>query len=473
MAPLIDHAAPKGFRHVPMLLAALALFVLAQLLAPAARAQSLLRDAETEDFFRDIGTPLMQAAGLDPRAVSIGLVGSPEINAFATLGQSVYFYTGLLVAADDVLEVQGVLAHELGHVAGGHAVRFNEGAGPASNISLLSLVVGAALLAAGAGDAGMAAMMAGQQAAQSKYLAFSREQESRTDQAGARYLAMAGVDGSGMISFFKELQGQEYRLAIPQDNSYNRTHPLSGERISALEFVLSQSPAWKKGADPALQARYQRIRAKLIGYVSEPKDTLKAYPLSDTSAPARVARAYAFHKMAEPDKAIAELDALIAKTPRDPYLLEMKGQILLESGRVDDALPPLRAAVAAANGDPLIAGMLGHALVQAGERTGDAATFAEAEKVLRTALARDDENPFAWLQLETVYERRGDKPRLALATAERLTLSGGSPLAALNAATAASHGLEQGTPEWIRAQDIVMLSKNRAEDELKTKKGRR
>jgi predicted Zn-dependent protease len=150
----------------------------------------------------------------------------------------------------------------------------------------------------------------------------------------------------------------------------------------------------------------------------------------------------------------------------------MKGQILLESGRVDEALAPLRSAVALSGGEPLIAGMLGHALVQSAERSGNPAVFAEAEKVLRTALARDDENPFAWLQLETVYERRGDKPRLALATAERLSLTGGSPIAALNAATVASQGLEQGTPEWIRAQDIMQLSRNRAEDE-REKKGRR
>lgn len=459
--------------RLPVALAALAMFLMAQLLAPAARAQSLLRDAETEQFFADIGRPLMEAAGLDPRAVSIGLIGAPEINAFATLGQSIYFYTGMLVAADDVREVQGVLAHELGHVAGGHAVRFNEGAAPATSISLLSLVVGAALMAAGAGDAGMAAMMAGQQAAQGKYLAFSREQESRTDQAGAQFLEKAGVDGVGMISFFRELQGQEYRLAIPQDNAYNRTHPLSGERITALQYVLEKSPHWNKGADPVLQARYARIRGKLIGYVSEPKDTLKAYPLSDTSAPARVARAYAFHKLAEPDKAIAELDALLKLVPDDPYVLEMKGQVLLESGRVEEALPPLRQAVAKSNNNALIAGMLGHALVQSGERSGSTAAFAEAEKVLRAALARDDDNPFAWLQLETVYERRGDQPRLALATAERLTLTGGSPVAALNAAQTASAGLPQGTPEWIRAQDIMLLSKNRREDEKKDRRRER
>ncbi len=446
--------------------ALMAAFVLvfAQALAVPAQAQSLLRDAETEKLFRDIGDPLMVAAGLDPRAVSINLVGSNEINAFATLGQSVYFYSGLIVAADDVLDVQGVLAHELGHVAGGHAVRFNEGAGPATNITLMSLVVGAALIAAGAGDAGIAAMMAGQQAAQGKFLAFSREQESRTDQAGAQYLLKTGVDGQGMINFFRQLQGEEYRLAIPQDNSYNRTHPLSGERIAALEHVLKSSPYWGKGADPVLQARYQRVRAKLIGYLSEPKDTLKAYPLSNTTPPARVARAYAFHKLAEPDKAVAEVDALLKATPTDPYLLELKGQVLLESGRIDEAIPPLRIAVAQSGGNPLISGMLGHALVQAGEAHNDDAAYAEAEKVLRAALARDEDNPFAWLQLETVYERKGDKPRLALATAERLTLSGGDPRAALNSAMVAVQGLPQDTPEWIRAQDIVQLSRNRAED---------
>lgn len=450
--------------RAPLALVALALLLFAQMLAAPAHAQSLLRDAETEAFFRDIGTPLMQAAGLDPRAVSIGLVQSPDINAFATLGQSVYFYSGLLVAATDVLEVQGVLAHELGHVAAGHAVRFNEGAGPATNITLLGLVLGAALMAAGAGDAGMAAMMASQQAALGKFLAFNREQESRTDQAAARYLEAAGVDGSGMISFFRKLQGDEYRLAIRQDNAYNRTHPLTGERIAQLENVLERSPHWRRGADPALQARYQRIRGKLIGFVSEPADTLRAYPPSDTSPPARVARAYAFHKAAEPDKAIAELDQLLATAPEDPFLLEMRGQILMESGRVKAALPDLRAAVMTSKGEPLIASMLGHALVQSAEQDGNRATLEEAEAVLKSSLARDRNNPFAWLQLETVYERRGDRPRRALATAERLSLMGGSPIAALNAATQAVEGLEKNTPEWRRAQDIVQVARNQAED---------
>jgi len=325
-------------------------------------------------------------------------------------------------------------------------------------------VVGAALMAVGAGDAAMAAMMAGQQAAQGKYLAFSREQESRTDQAGAQYLEKAGVDGAGMIAFFKQLQGNEYRLAIKQDNSYNRTHPLSGERIQALEAVLQKSPAWGRGADPALQARYARIRAKLIGFLSDPADTLKAYPPRDVSAPARIARAYAWHKDAEPAKALAELDALLAAAPADPYLLEMKGQVLMESGEVRASLPPLREAVRLSGGNALIASMLGHALVLDGDADGNPKTLAEAESVLKASLAKDDENPFAWLQLETLYERRGDRPRRALATAERLSMTGGDPRAALNAAMIATEGLARGTPEWIRAQDIVLVARSQVEE---------
>ncbi|WP_243453680.1 M48 family metalloprotease [Sandaracinobacteroides saxicola] len=441
--------------------------VLAALLpVTSATAQSLLRDAETEALFRDLARPLATAAGLNPDSVRVGLIGDPSINAFATLGQQVYFHSGLIIAADNVNQVQGVLAHELGHVAAGHAVRDNEGSAPATNISLLSLVLGAALIAAGGADAGLGVIMAGQQAAMGSFLAFSREQESRTDQAAVVYLAKTCTSGRGMIEFFKRLQGDEYRLAIKQDNAYNRTHPLSGERISVLQNQFENSPCWNRPTDPVLEARFQRVRAKLIGFVSAPEATLAAYPPGNGSEPARYARAYAFHKQAFPDKAIAEVDSLLKDRPADPYYLELKGQVLLESGRVADSIAPLRAAVAASRGEPLIAAMLGHALVQ----TEDPANMKEAETVLRTAINRDNANPFAWLQLGTIYDRLGDQPRAALATAERINLSGGDPRGAVNAARTAMAGLPKGSPDWLRAQDILLVSEDAAS---KIKKRRR
>lgn len=433
--------------------APLALLAAAALLAQPVAAQSILRDAETERFFDDLARPMIEAAQLDPRSVEIVLVGDPSINAFVTGGQNVFFHSGLIMAADDVNEVEGVMAHELGHIAGGHGVRFGEGAGPATRITLLSLLGAAAAVAAGAGEAGMALLGMGQTAAMGKFLSFTRDQESRADQAGARYLGLAGISGKGSIDFFKKLQGQEFRLAIPQNNEYARTHPLSGTRIANLRDVYQGDPAWDRPRPAELEARFARIKGKLTGFVEEPARVMQLYPEYDKSVPAHYARAYAWHRSAYVEAAVAEADALLRKAPDDPYFLELKGQILLESGRVDEAIPTLRAAVKSAPDEPLIMTLLGHALIASETE----AFFGEAETLLRRAVQRDRSNPFAWYQLGVIYDRTGDKPRAALATAERLSLQGNVPGAMMNARIARD-GLPKGTPDWIRADDIALAA---------------
>ncbi|HEX8263504.1 MAG TPA: M48 family metalloprotease, partial [Allosphingosinicella sp.] len=203
------------------------------LTARPAMAQSILRDAETESVFKEMSRPLIEAAGLRPENVQIVLIQDKSINAFVAGGQIVYIHSGLIAAADNANEVQGVIAHELGHITGGHIIRFGEGARVAVGITLLSLLLGAAAMAAGAGEAGAAILGAGQEAAMGKFLAYTRTQESAADQAGASFLNKAGISGKGSLSFFKKLQNQEFRLALSQEDSYARSHPLSGERISA------------------------------------------------------------------------------------------------------------------------------------------------------------------------------------------------------------------------------------------------
>ena len=442
--------------------AAIAVAAVALVTQPA-MAQQILRDAETEAFMADMSGPLVSAAGMEPRNVQVLVLNDPEINAFVAGGQYVWVHSGLIAAADNVNQLQGVVAHELGHIEGGHIIRSSEGMKAATGITLLSLVLGAAAIAAGGAEAGMGILGMGQQAAMGKFLAFSRAQESSADLAGARYLSKAGLSGKGSLEFFKKLQNQEYRLAIPQEDSYGRTHPLSGERINVLREVYTVDPAWNKPVDPKLEARFERIKAKLVGFVSEPTQTLIKYPESDQSLPAHYARAYAWHKSAYPDKAIAEVNALLAAQPHDPYFLELKGQVLLESGKPADAIPPLREAVQLTQ-QPLIATMLGHALIA----TEDDRNFAEAEQVLRTAVARDRENPFAWYQLGVVYERRGDTPRAALATAERYALMGQDQMA-LRSADAAMQALKPGTVDYLRAQDIAMVSRAAIEQKRKKK----
>ena len=228
--------------------------------------------------------------------------------------------------------------------------------------------------------------------------------------------------------------------------------------------VYKRDPAWNRPTDPALEARFQRVRAKLVGYVDS-RNAVTLYPESDKSAPAHYARAYAYHLGAYPEKALSEIDTLLAKSPDDPFFLEVKGQILLESGRPREALPILRKAVAMAPDQPMISVLLGHALVA----TEDPANLAEAKEVLKAAVGRDNENPFAWLQLGMIYDREGDRPRAALAMAESRNLEG-KPKLALASAKMAMAGIPRGTPDYIRAQDIALVSQAELDKDKKKKK---
>ena len=433
--------------------------------AQPAAAQSILRDAETEQLLQDMVKPLVGASELDPGPVEVVLINDPSINAFVAGGQVIYVHSGLIAAADTANEVQGVLAHELGHITAGHAVRFDERVKTAQGISILSLLLGIGAALAGGGEAGLGVIAAGQQAATNSFLSFSRDQEAATDLAGTRYLSGAGISGKGMLSFFEKLRGNEIRSGYSQadEAAYGRTHPLTGDRIQVLRGLVDKDAAWGTPPDADLQTRFVRAKAKLAGFLSEPKRTLTAFPPSDQSIPAHYARAYAYHKDARVDLALAETDALLAAEPDNPWFLELKGQVLLESGRPDDALVPLRRATEITNAQPLIAGLLGHALIA----TEDAANFAEAENVLRASVQRDRYNPFAWYQLGVVYAERGDMPRAQLASAEQQVMNRLYP-EALRSATAAEAGLPYGSADWIRAQDVALEA--RAELERLRKK---
>ena len=454
------------FRKLTLSAAAVIAVIGGALSGSDARAQEVLRDAETESFFRDMSAPIITAAGMDPHNVDVVLLNDGEINAFVAGGQTVYINSGLISTADHAEEIQGVFAHELGHIVGGHVIRSDEGAKPAMNITILSLLLGAAAAAAGAPEAGMGIFMAGQQAAMGKYLAFSRAQEATADAASVKFLSTAGISGRGSVNFFKKLENYEYRAGFKrsEDAEFYSTHPMTADRLTTLQDAFEQDPAWKKPENPDLQRRFLRIKAKLAGYLAEPAQVLTAYPEYMTDVPAHYARAYAYHKQAFMDKALAETDAILALEPDDPYALELKGQVLLESGHAAEAIAPLRRAVELTQNQPLIATTFGHALLA----TEDRGNFAEAERVLKAAVARDHYNPFAWYQLGVVYEAEGDTPRARLASAEQLQMEGHFAESLRNA-QAAEATLPKGSPDWLRAQDIAMSSRAMIERTRKKK----
>lgn len=417
----------------------------------------ILRDTETEQFLADISAPMAKSAGLAPGSLKVVLINDPEINAFVAGGQMIFINSGLILAADNANEVEGVIAHELGHIEAGHIPLQGEGLRPASRIALLSLLLGVAAIAAGAAGPGMAALGAGTQVAQSKALAFTRGQEGSADASAVRHLNEAHYSGKGMVSFFAKLKQEEYRLT-PADatvDPYAQTHPMTDDREAALTADLQKSPWWNATPDPAQQARFLRVKAKLAGYVQDPDVTLRKMPESDQTIPAHYARAYAWHRAAYPDKANQEADALLATAPMDPYFNELKGQILLENGHPKEALAPLRIAVAQSHGAPLISALFGQALIA----TDDPANFAEAEKVLKVSVDKDREDPLAWYALGAVYAQRGDEAHAALASAEKYAMDGNDRLARSNAEKALL-GLKQGTPDYLRAEDIAVTSRN-------------
>ena len=254
-------------------------------------------------------------------------------------------------------------------------------------------------------------------------------------------------------------------MAIPQNNEYVRTHPLSGTRINNLLAVYEKDPAWNTPSDPRQQARFERIKGKLIGFVEEPRIVMQKYPDGVNTPAALYARAYAWHRSGYPDQAMANAAQLVAKAPNDPFFLELQGQILLESGKVDEAIPVLRHAAERAPFEPMILTLLGHALVS----SETAALQNEAEPLLKKAVSLDRENPFTWYQLGVIYDRRGDKPRAALAAAERFSLEGNAMGAMMNARLARA-ALPAGSPDFIRADDIMMVAGDALERQQKKKR---
>jgi predicted Zn-dependent protease len=451
-------------RSLRFALAGLASLVLA--VQPVA-AQSILRDAETEQFMEQISAGMAKSAGLAPGALKLVLVGDSSINAFVAGGQIIYINSGTIEQSDNYNELQGVIAHELGHIEGGDAVRTGLAVNSAMRVTLLSLLLGAAAMAAGAPEAGMAAMMAGQSAAEGKFMAYSRQQEGSADASAVRHLTDAHLSGKGMVGFFSKLRREEYRLtpSYTKIDTYDVDHPMTDDRERFLRDTLSTSPYWNQPLDPALQARFLRIKGKLIGYMDDPDLVLRKYPETDQSPAAMYARAYAWHRGAYPERAVQEIDRLVATAPHDPYLLELRGQILLESGKPVLAIPPLREASARSGSNPLISSTLGHALVA----SDDPANLPEASKVLKVAVQRDQENPFAWYNLGLVYTKLGDEPRAALASAEKFGLEG-NPVQAMRSAEMAMRGIPVGTPDYLRAQDIALTARDEAQNQKRKRR---
>lgn len=404
-------------------------------------------------------TPIFKAAGLDPTGVSVYIVSDNSLNAFVAGGQKLFINTGLLLKADTPEQVMGVMAHESGHIAGGHLSRVHDQLRNASAISILSTLAGvAAGVAAGRADVGAAAIMGGQNVAQRNFLAYSRTQESSADQAGVKFLTEAGISSRGMLNFMKKLEGQELLSTSSQD-PYLRSHPLTMERVDFLANFVANSPLKDAKVSANLYERHARMRAKLYAFTNQLRNTLRAYPESDTSIAARYARAIAYFRDSQLEPSLKIIEGLIAEEPKNPYFEELKGQVLLEFGRAADAVPPLKESVELSGGAPLIRLLLAHAMIE----TGDPSLLEDAKSNLIGVLSRERGNSSAWRFRAIVENRLGNEGEASLSQAEYSLLSGDRQAASYHAVQA-ERKLKKGTATWLRAQDILNATNPEAQD---------
>ena len=425
-----------------MIVAAMILFFAAPLpLAAQQRGASFIRDAEIEDTIRVISTPLFQQAGLSPAAIDVYLINDDSLNAFVAGGLNMFLHTGFLVSTTDIGEVMGVIAHETGHIEGGHLAARKAEIEDLKDQLLATYVLGlgAAILSGNPG-VGTAATLA--------------------TQAAVRLLQGAGYSPSGLLDFMKVLHGQEALLSSSQD-PYLRSHPLTQDRMTYLAESVQESPYRSKPFPPDLVERYQRMKAKLVGFLKPMHIVERQYPQSDASIAARYARAIAQYRNGSIDTALEQIEALIQSEPGNPYFWELKGQVLYENGRINESIPPYEEATRLAPESALLRIGLAAALLQLPGND----LVPSARDHLYEALKQEDDNPTVWRYLAIAEGRLGNTGLAALSLAEAAWARGNAK-ETRDQAERAQKLLDNGTRGKLRAEDLQRF----AENELKKKK---
>jgi predicted Zn-dependent protease len=425
---------------------------------PSGGGLPIIRDAEIEEVLRDYTAPILKVAGLASQNVNIVIVNQRTFNAFVMDGRRIFVNVGAILDAKTPNEIIGVLAHEAGHIAGGHLARLRQELANAQTSAILAILLSAGAVAAGAtmggsgardlGQLGMAGMSAGPEMIKRSLLSYQRSQEESADRAAVRFLEQTGQSAKGMSETFRRLADQTMFLAHGAD-PYLQSHPMPRERVEALSELARTSPHWSAKDSAALQLRHDMMRAKLIGFLERGDGISRRFNMNDDSLPARYARAISAYRFGDLRNAISQIDALIQAQPNNPYFHELKGQALLENGRPKEAIGPLRRAVALAPGANLIRVMLGQALVA----SNDPQATEEAITLLRNALARDKDLPQGYQQLAIAFGRKGQFADADLASAQA-AFAAGEIKTARELAGRARTRFPTGSPGWVRADDI-------------------
>ena len=438
-------------RHAARFAGAAAAAGLVLTAAAPASAQNAIRDTEIESIIHDWADPVFTGMGLEPSEIEIVLINDQELNAFATRGRIMGLNTGLILRTNNPNELLGVIAHEAGHIRNRHTLRDgaqNAGMQP----MLMTMALGALAIAAGAPDAGAVLLGNSQYFGTLSALRYMTHQEGEADNTGARALESAGESGRGLVTFFENFRSQEV-FSDARRYPYFRSHPLSSDRIENLRRFVAEQPHYAHRDSPERMAQHALILAKIHAFMDDPRETLRDYPETDAALPARYARAIAWYRDGQTDRALAAVDVLLAERPENPYFWELKGQILFEEGRPEEAIGAHQRSVDIKPDAPLLRINLAHALIE----TRDPARLDAAVDQLKRATAMEKDNSMGWRLLSQAYASQGKEGEARLASAE-MYFAIGAEREATQFALRARDMLEPGSAEWTRAMDIVFAS---------------
>lgn len=411
-------------------------------------AQGLIRDAEIEQILREWTDPILEVAELEPSDVQIFIINDRSMNAYVANGQRIHIHAGLVMAADDSSQVIGVLAHETCHIACGHTVTRTRAAQVASRPALISIGLGVLAIAAGAGDAGAALIASSQQFAALNFFVHTRAEEAMADSEAIRYLEELGWNTSGITEFFEKFRYQEV-LSEARRYPYFRTHPLASQRVRSTRNLSMDTGLHEKPLDPVREKQFRMMKAKFVGFLEPPARVFNEYPPTDLSPSARYARAISAMRSADHEAALREVELLIEEDPENPYFYELKGDILMDDFRAEEAVLAFEKAREYLPDNALMKISYARARL-AREEPGDVEA---AELTLRDALAFEPNNAFAWRELSIAYEKQDKRSLAQLATAESRYNIGDYPNA-YQFASRAIRELEPNTPAWRQASDI-------------------
>src|SRR5712675_1004883 len=426
-------------------------------LAQQAKGPPIIRDTEAEQLLREYTRPILRSAGLEKQNIQIVIINESVFNAFVADGRRIFVNYGAMMQSETPNQIIGVMAHETGHLAGGHLSKMREQMAQAQTQMIIAMLLGAGAMVAGArgggnsglANAGAAAIAGPQEMIRRSLISYVRQQEENADRAGVKFLTATGQSAKGMYETFRRFTNESLFAARGAD-PYLQSHPMPAERVAALEELARSSPYWDKKDDPALQLRHDLVRAKVSAFMERQDTVYRRYPPSNDGLPARYARAIATYRHGDLRSAVAQIDTLIQVQPNNPYFYELRGQALLEGGKPAEAIAPLRKALQLSGNSPLIEMLLGQALVGSDNKT----YTEEAISILRAAVARETEAPLGYTQLAMAYGRKGDFAQADLASAQAAFLRGDNKTAR-ELASRAKTRFAIGTPGWVKADDIV------------------